>query len=170
MLNIALLITTCATSYLFYKIDAHNVIYHTINRKYRKWQKITKLVSSHNETILSIYTISIKMICQALYLSLLQYLNNSVTKIDKNTYEVKYVLGGKMYRMVVIPKKGPSHIIQIRDEYEEDITEHILPYYGPNYDWYSINFIPQFFNCKKMTFELDTGEEKIFEELEYIEI
>ena len=110
------------------------------------------------------------MIFQALYLSLIQYLNNSVKKLDKNTFLVEYIIKGKVYKMIVIPTKGPSSIIQIRNQDEKDITDHILPYFGPNYDWHRINIIPQFFTCERMTFELDDGAQKIFNELEYINI
>jgi hypothetical protein len=95
-------------------------------------------------------------------------LNNSVKKLDKHTYEVEYVVGGKIYRMIVIPKRGPPHIIQATDQDGRDITDNLLPYYGPNYDWHSIHFIPQFFNCDRITFILSDGSEKTFEEHNYI--
>jgi hypothetical protein len=170
---ISFIFITCSTfftTFLFYKIDAHKIICENVKRKYIKWQKINNLVSSHHKDLISIYRISIKMIFQALYLALIQYLNNSVTKIDKNTYLVEYVVGGKVYKMIVLPKKGPSPIIQIRDHNEKDITDYILPYFGPNYDWHHVGIIPQFFACEKMTFELDDGSQKIFDELEYINI
>ena len=162
--------STFFTTYLFYKIDAHKIICENIERKYRKWKKINNLVSAHHKDLVSIYGISMKMILQALYLAFIQYLNNSVKKIDKNTYLVEYIVGGKVYKMLVLPKKGPSPIIQIRNEDDKDITDDILPYCGPNYDWHHVGIIPQFFNCEKMTFELDDGTQKIFNELDYINI
>jgi hypothetical protein len=72
--------------------------------------------------------------------------------------------------MIVIPKKGPSPIIQVLNQDDIDITDYVMPYYGPNYDWHSINFIPQFFRCKEMVFEMDDGTEKIFGELDYINL
>lgn len=158
------------STYLFYKIDAHNIIYNMVDRKYKKWKKINNLVSSHHENLISVYGISIKMIIQALYLALIQYLNNYVKKLDKNTYLVEYIIGGKIYKMIVLPKRGPNTILQIRDHTEKDITDEILPYFGPNYDWHNVSVIPQFFNCEKMTFELDDGTQKIFNELDYIDI
>ena len=158
------------TTYIMYKIQAQNIIYNSITRKYKKWRKLKNLVSSQHKDLVDIYSISFKMILQALYISLLQYFNDSVKKLDKNTYQIEYVVSGKLYKMICIPKKGPCPILQIRDENENDITEEILPYYGPNYDWYSISFIPQFFKCKKLIFELDNGEQKIFDELEYINL
>jgi hypothetical protein len=77
---------------------------------------------------------------------------------------------GKVYKMVVLPTRGPSPIIQIRNQDEKDITDDILPYFGPNYDWHRVSIIPQFFMCEKMTFELEDGTQKIFNELDYINI
>lgn len=161
---------TLCTSYFIYKTDTHNIIYNAVKRKYKKWKKINSLVSSRHEKLSDIYYISIKMILQAIYLSFIQYLNNSVRKLDKNIYEVSYIIGGKTYKMVSIPKKGPCPIMQIRDENNDDLTEYILPYYGPNYDWHSVSFIPQFFQCKKLIFEMDDGNQKIFNELDYIKL
>ena len=170
---ISFILITCSTfftTFLFYKIDAHKIIYDNVERKYKKWQKINNLVSTQHKDLVSIYGISIKMIFQALYLALIQYLNNSVKKLDKNTYLVEYIIKGKVYKMIVIPTRGPSPIIQIRDHTEKDITDYILPYFGPNYDWHRVGIIPQFFACEKMTFELDDGTQKIFNELDYINI
>jgi hypothetical protein len=141
-----------------------------VDRKYKKWKKINNLVSSQHKDLISIYGISIKMIFQALYLAFTQYLTNSVKKLDKNVYLVEYIIGGKVYKMIVMPKRGPNPVVQIRDENEDDITDNIIPYFGPNYNWHMVNIIPQFFKCKKMTFELDDGTQKIFDELEYINI
>jgi hypothetical protein len=167
---IGYIITFAITSVFLYKMDIHNKLYSTCDRKYKKWKKITNLVSTTHKSQLSIYSVSIQMIFKALYLSFIQYLNNSVKRIDKNTYEVEYVINGKLYKMIVIPKKGPMSFIEIRDENDIDMTEFILPYYGPNYDWHSIGIIPQFFKCKKLTFEMDDGTQKVFEELDYIEL
>ena len=167
---IIFLFLTLSTSYLFYKIDAHNTIYNVIHRKYKAWKKINRLVSSHRESYTDIYAISFQMILQAMKQSCIQYLNDSVKKLDKNTYEVSYVIKGNLYKMLVIPKKGPAPILQIRNESNTDITEYILPYYGPCYDWHSVGVIPQFFKCKEMIFEMSNGDEKKFNELEYIDL
>jgi len=164
------IILITSLSYLFYKIDVHNIIFNSLERKYRKWQKINNLVSSRYETSLEVYKISITMVCKAIYISLLQYINNSVKQIDKNIYEINYVIEGIFYKMIVIPKKGPHPILQIRNENHVDITDNILPYYGPCHDWHSITVIPQFFKCKTLIFDMSDGTEKTFGELEYIDL
>ena len=63
--------------------------------------------------------------------------NNSqnVQKIGKNLYEVEYKIKGKQYKMMVSPKRGPPKIVSIFDKDGNDITDCIMPYLGPNYDW-----------------------------------
>jgi len=39
---------------------------------------------------------------------MIQYLTSNVNKIDKNIYEITYVINGKMYKMRVKTKRGPS--------------------------------------------------------------
>ena len=170
---ITIILITCITlltSIFLYRIDSYNIIYTVCDKKYKKWNKVTALVSSNHTSKVSVYLISIKMILQAIYLSFIQYLNNSVRKLDKNTYEVEYIIGGKIYKMIVIPKKGPNNILYILDENNNDLTDFILPYYGPNYDWHFIKLSPQFFRYKKIIFYLADGTEKVFRELEYINL
>ena len=163
--------TTLAISsvlFLLYKIDTHKIAYSICEKKHKSWNRITNLVESKHSSKLIIYTISIKMIIQAMYLSFVQYLNNSVRKLDKNTYEVEYIIGGKTYKMVVVPKKGPNHILHIIDENDDDLKDLILPYYGPKYDWHSNKLIPEFFGRKKLVFHLDDGTEKTFFNQDFI--
>ena len=166
---IILTLITLASTYVLYNVDAHNIIYNTADRKWKKWKRMKSFLSNHHNTITELYKAAFELIIKAIYISFIQTVNKSVVKIDKNTYQISYVINGNLYRMILIPKKGPTSIIQIRDEFDIDITERILPYYGPCHDWHSISFIPQFFKHKRMVFELDSGT-KEFDELDYIDI
>ena len=112
--------------------------------------------------------ISFLMVLESLYLKLVTYLNNSIKKIDKNKYEVSYVINGKIYKMVTSPSRGPVPIVQIINENNIDVTEHILPYMGPNNDWHNRKYFPDFFNYKSLIFELSNGERKTFNHSETI--
>ena len=164
------LIISFASLYFLYKCDAHNIVYNTIERKYNKWKQLKNIISTRLTDTITIYSTTFKIIFEALYINLLQAVNKSILRLDKNTYQVTYVLGGKLHKMIVMPKKGPPPIIQIRNENDKDVTETIIPYCGPNYDWHSVSIIPQFFGCKRLIFELSDGTQKIFEELDYIEL
>ena len=61
--------------------------------------------------------------------------SSNVTKINKNVYEVKYRIKGRKYKMVVVPERGPPKINSITTKDGTDITESLLPYLGPNYNW-----------------------------------
>lgn len=100
------------------------------------------------------------MLFKALYISFIQYLNNSVKKLDKNIYEVTYVINGRLYKLIIIPTRGPAPILQISDERGEDMTDKILPYMGPQYNWHGNKYLtPGFFNCRELNFELADGTE-----------
>jgi hypothetical protein len=60
---------------------------------------------------------------------------NTTKKIGKNLYEVTYEINNKKYKMIVKPYLGPSPVIQVSNENLEDVTDIILPYLGPRYDW-----------------------------------
>ena len=110
------------------------------------------------------------MLLQSFYQNLVQYLDNSLKKIGKNKYELKYVINGKLYKKIIIPERGPLPIISITNENDDDITEHILPYIGPNNNFHNENFSPNFFGYKKLLFEMCNGNIKIFKDYEIIKI
>jgi hypothetical protein len=167
--NILLIISSLTISFL-YTIDSHNIIYNYILEKYSKWKRLNNLVSTQHNSKFIITFISLQMVAESLYNSLIQYLNNSVIKLNKNTYIVSYVINGKLYKTVVVPKRGPLPVLNVIDENNNDISDIILPYLGPNNDWNKYKFTPSFFKSKQLTFELLNGEIKIFNENEVIEI
>ena len=95
-------------------------------------------------------------------------MNNTVKKIGNNTYAVNYVVNGRIYTMVVVPKKGPRDILQIIDECNNDVTDIIGPYTGPNEDWHLRVYKPSFFSKKSLTFNRSNCEEITFTENEEI--
>ena len=150
------------------KIDACKIIYETIKYKYSKWKNLNKLVSVKHNNKCAIIAVSICMIFKYLYLSFIQYLNNSVKKIGKNMYEVSYVINGKLYKMVVSPTRGPAEILQIIDHNQNDVTDNILCYIGPRYDWHNTKFTPNFFNCEFLIFQMSNGNEIIIKRDDYL--
>jgi hypothetical protein len=112
--------------------------------------------------------VSTKMLTQSFYQSLVQYLDNSVVKIDKNKYELTYIINGKLYKKIIMPERGPIPVISIINENGCDVTDQILPYMGPNNNFHNENFYPTFFGHKKLIFEMSNGDVKIFDENEKI--
>jgi len=162
-----ILITSSTFLYLFYKIDGYNIVSNVLILKYQKWKSLNNLVSSRYESRFMITYISINMLIKSLYQSLVQYMDNSIVKIDKNKYELTYIINGKLYKMIITPIRGPSPILNIMNG-ENDVTDIIFPYFGPDNDWHNTKFYPNFFNFKQLTFEMTNGEKKIFNNSETI--
>jgi hypothetical protein len=161
-ISICLFIGMICGGTLFVRTDGHNITYKKINYTYNRLKRLKRLVSTKHSSNFMIFFVSSKMLAQSLYISIIQYLNNSVKKIDKNMYQVSYVINGKMYNMIVKPTKGPTPILQIIDNTQRDITDEILPYMGPNYDWHNTKFNPEFFGYDSLYFQLSNGEEFTF--------
>ena len=60
--------------------------------------------------------------------------------------------------MIIKPVKGPRLILQVLDDSKNDITDTVLQYIGPRYDWHGNQLDPSFFNNTSfLTFELADG-------------
>lgn len=146
-------------AFFFYRSGCGDVIKDAVSLKISRWKKLNSLVSTTENNRLMIAIISFKLIFKTIYVVLIQYMNNSVKRIDNKTYELTYVINGRMYKMIVIPKRGPAPVLLITSELTEDLTNRILPYMGPQYDWHGFKFNTQFFGCKSLTFEMGDGSE-----------
>jgi hypothetical protein len=93
-----------------------------------------------------------------------QLLNGNVKKLDNKTFEVSYVIHGHLYKMIVIPKRGPNDYVLITDENKIDVSDIIIPYMGPRYDFHRHPFTPKFFKTKTLTFHNVNGAESTFED------
>ena len=165
-----LLITvpTLLLSALFLKLDGINILSEYIRVRQNKLKSLYDLVATRHNSRFMIVFISAKMLSQSFYQSLVQYLDNSVTKIDKNKYELKYIINGKLYKKIIIPERGPIPVISVINENGLDVTEEILPYMGPNNNFHNEKFCPTFFGHKKLMFEMSNGDIKFFDESEKI--
>ena len=164
----SLLLGLGASVYIFSRSHACIILKKTLTRHYERWQSLNDLVATTETDQVRIVKISLQMVIQAWYIAFLQYMNTAVRKIDRKTYEVTYVVDGKMYKMLVKPKRGPAPILQVSDDDENDVTDQILPYMGPQYDWHGHKFTPEFFGHKSLTFELMDGSEHTYEETTHV--
>jgi len=154
---------------LCWKIEAHVIIKQSIISKYTKWKRLNRLVSKLEKNNARMIWVSLKILIRTLYVAFIQYINNSVRKLDNKTFELTYVINGKMYKMIAIPKRGPTPILQISNDLENDVTDLILPYMGPQYDWHGSRFNPEFFGYRSLTFELGDGTEHTYDETDNVE-
>ena len=152
-----------------WKIEAHVIIKKSIVSKYIKWKRLNRLVSKIETDNIRVIWISLKILIRTFYVAFIQYINNSVRKLDNKTFELTYVINGKMYKMIAIPKRGPAPILQISNDLGDDVTDLILPYMGSQYDWHGSIFKPEFFGYRSLTFELGDGSEHTYEETDKVE-
>lgn len=142
-----------------YLLDIHLIVKNELVVKYNKWIRLNSLVSTNQKTKIAIIIVSLKLIFQAIWISFLQYVNKTVKKLGKNKYEISYVVEGKLYKLLVTVTRGPSPVLQVINNSNEDITTKIIPYIGPDYNWHNSQFTPEFFNCDSLSFELADGSE-----------
>ena len=114
------------------------------------------------------YTIYITR--QLIWIHILQYLNNTVKKVGKNSYEISYVINGKLYKLITSTKRGPSPVLQIVSKTDDDVTALILPYMGPLYDCHNMDITPAMLGHESLLFELGNGTEYTYMEHDKINL
>jgi hypothetical protein len=142
-----------------FSLQTHLIVKNELSLKYNKWKRLNSLVSTSQKTKISIVIISFKLIFQAIWISLLQRVNKTIKKLNKNKYELTYIIEGKMYKLVVNVTRGPSPVLQIINDTNDDVTSQIMPYLGPSYNWHNTPFTPEFFGLESLTFEVADGTE-----------
>ena len=153
------------TLYLFICFDGHNIIKKNIVNKYRRIN-IVELCA-----LLKLTRICIYMIFKVLWISIIQYMNNTIVKINKDKYIVSYVIKGKLYQMIVnINKDSATKILLVSDENEDDISNIFYPYLGPEENFHGFKYTPKMFNKKEISIQLSDGTERIFTNDQVIDI
>jgi hypothetical protein len=110
----------------------------------------------------------IKLIFSTIWLYMVKWMSELILTKKGNGYITYYFYGGKMYKIFIVPTRGPSKISRILDENDNDRTEEIQKFMGPGYDFHNIPYTPSFFDCKKLVF-IDNDENKtIFEQDDYL--
>ena len=119
---------------------------------------------------LKIITSSVRVISQVIWLTLVQrFVYKNVKKVDKNKYELFFAIEGKIYRVVLNHRRGPSHILQIIDNDDNDITNKLEPYFNTSMNIIT-EFTPTYFGYDNLTIETVCGTEKTFKGDEIIKI
>jgi hypothetical protein len=154
----SLLVILLFISFL-YNLNTHLIIKNELVSKYNRWKKLNSLVSTSQKNKLTIIIVSLKLIFQAIWISFLQSKNKTIKKLNKNKYELTYIIEGKLYKLVVNVTRGPSPVLQVINNHNNDVTSQIIPYIGPNYNWHKNQFTPDFFGYESLSFELADGNE-----------
>ena len=107
-------------------------LYPYINENCKKVNSMKNAVytMTKNQNICSVIKSAIVIVCKLIWLTLLQKVNNSVIKLDKNKYLVQFCIKGKWYKQILHTKSGPSSIVQIIDDGENDVTNDVEPFFN----------------------------------------
>ena len=146
----------------FFYLNGHYIVKNTVMIKWEKFRKINHLVATNYKGIVTIIWISLCMVVQALWISIIQYMNNTIVPIKGGKYKVTYVINGKTYKMIVKPARGPRKVLLVSDDTSEDISYTIFPYLGPEENFHGKVYTPRFFEYNELIFEMSNGDEKIF--------
>jgi len=125
---------------------------------WNKWRRVNNLVSRNTQNKILIIWYSLVMIAKVIWISILQYTNNTVTCVGKNKYEISYVINRKLYKFHTQVKRGPVPILQIIDHDDNDVTRIVLPYMGPKFNGHTIASTPDILGYRSLSFELSNGE------------
>ena len=112
----------------------------------------------------------LRIFIQLFYISFIQKIAKNIQKIDKNSYELSYIINNKLYKLKLKIQKGPSPILQIINNDDDDITYKILPYLGPDYNFNGIKYTPRDFDTQELTFNLINGKTMTFKKNDIIEL
>jgi phage anti-repressor protein len=157
-------LTMVSISFVYYFKEPINHCISSITNKYKKFQSLNKLVSTQHTSMFSILRISVYILGQAIYYMVINDINRTVKKINKNQYEITYVVAGKVHKLISNIKRGPKKVLQIIDENNEDVTDEIEPYIGPSEDFHKTYVTPLTFKHKKLIFNTSSGNSLIFKE------
>lgn len=143
---------------LFFMIGGIDVIREIIKRKARQ----LRFAKSMFPLVKSMGLI----LAKTLYLSFIQYMNTSIVKIDNDTYVLSYVIEGILYRTIITPSKLGHPVLLVSDNASNDVSDIVLPYLGPSYNWHGLALTPASLGFDKLIFEMSDGNELVFEKKE----
>jgi hypothetical protein len=154
-------ITVLAGLGLSIQLGLHQIIFSEARQKYQRWNRLNMLMATRHQSKCMIFTNSLWFIGKLIYLAIIQYMNSSVLKLGYNTYLVQYMIAGKLYKMIVKPRRGPVPVLQVIDDLGCDVTQEVLPYLGPNYNWHHNNELQfeEVFGSVELTFNTSSGQE-----------
>lgn len=113
----------------------------------------------------------LRLMLSTLWLQTCQKLNSTVRKVGKHTYEIRYSIHGKEYRMIQNTHAVPhsEDFIMVFDHNNQLLTEMVKQFAGPANDFHGRDFTPDFFGAKRLVFEMADGRSLSFDRDEVID-
>lgn len=165
-----LIIFTPILLFVHYRgVDFLGDLYHSGKEKVNKLRELRKLARDNNVSIKKVILTVLSTLYSILYYTLVQKLNKTVRKVDKNTYEVTYCISGKVYKFNTKARRGMSEVLQIVSG-DQDVTEEIEPFLGPKSDFHGFEYTPSSFGYSTLTFNMVDGNVITFSENENLKL
>jgi hypothetical protein len=153
---------------IFFYLEGDKILKNLFNVKYNKFKQINRLVATNQKGTFNILYISVCLVLKALWINIIQYMNNTVIYLGENNYLITYSIKGDVYKMIVKASKGPKKIVCIYDENKIDVSDNLFPYLGPDNNFHGKQFTPDFFQKQQLIFLTCYGDEKKFDKFDNI--
>lgn len=168
-ISIGIAVTIIGVAYL---TNGTQILYKQIKEKYLRAKRLHNIVKNcdSKQTWLMSITETARIIGRIWWIEFSQNLDQALRKYGRNNYELSYVINDNLYKIIIRSRRGPPKILAVIDENNNDISDIVRPYMGPNEDFHGHNFTPSFFDREKITIIYTMGDQKTFEKIEPIEI
>ena len=90
------------------------------------------------------------------------YLTCPIVEKQNNNYIITYIYNMKEYKIQCKKNRNRIHILYIKDENDNEISDKVKPFMGPFLDFHGISTSPSFLGYDKLSFHMLNGEKKIF--------
>ena len=90
--------------------------------------------------------------------------------INHHHHDISYVHNNKRYTVRYKKRRGPCPFKYVLDDKGSDITEEILRFCGPHYDFHKIETTPGLLGYEMLIFHMSSGSEKNFSKDEIIKV
>jgi hypothetical protein len=150
-------------SVILYYSSYLNETYHIISNNYNRLKLLKNTAPGIKINVYTLLKESTKACFTLMFLYISQNWEKTIKNIGFNHYEITYVIKGKVYKFRVRPTKLPR-ILQVIDEKDEDVTDKLSAYFGPDENFHGKVYRPKDFKYKELTFNMADGNIYEFEE------
>lgn len=96
------------------------------------------------------------------------YISQKMVHVQKDRIIIHFPYGVHWYKLSFPRKRGPFQMRMITDDTDTDVSQDVLSYMGPCYNFYGIPTAPHDLGYSSLTFSDFIGNTKVFKENEQI--
>lgn len=100
------------------------------------YMTLFSMVHKENPSVLHSIYITLSMITEVSMTKIFPSQWARIRAIDSHTYELEFSIRNRVYKHIIVPSRLPPPMFLAIDQDSQNVNEKILPYMGPNYDWY----------------------------------